>query len=243
MVDFGKGCLPRESKVGDGAFPVFKDEWLILPKDWQFYDEVSLVPHVKHIINQARQGSCNPAMSCGVTSLVRNMAGLDDIVFAQAGLYAFDRILDSGELVPRRSDSGMALDTSLKLLQKVGCSPKEWNGKPWINQYDWQGYRVGNWPSNWREVASRFTMKEWYDCPTLEHIISARCLGVPVGYGCKGHAVARIAKDKDLNSWDYSWGDNGIGEWATYREIEKQIAMYGAWAYITTNDPPNDGDI
>ena len=245
MAEKGKGCLPRVCKVGDGTFPVFRAEWLIPPKDWPKYDDVTLVPHVYHIINQASQGSCCAAMGSGVTCLVREIAGLDRIVFAQAGLYAFDGITSSGELIARRRDSGMALDTCLQLMEQVGCSPLEWKGGRWIDQYDWQGYRRGNWPDNWRAIAARFRVVkgEWWDCPTLEHLVSARSRGFPVGYGCKGHAVARIGKDKDLNSWDYDWGDNGIGQWASYSEIDREIGMYGAWAYRAAIDPTNDGDV
>jgi len=245
MSEKGRGCLPRISKVGDGTFRVFKSEWLIPPKDWSKYDDVTLVPFVWHIINQSSQGSCNPSMCGGVTALKREEMGLNQIIFAQAGLYAFEGITSSGELIPRRRDDGMSLDTSLQLLQEVGCSPTEWEGKPWIDQYDWQGYRHGNWPDNWRDVANRFRVSkgEWWDLPDWEHFQSARSAGFPIGYGSKGHAVARIAKGLDLNSWGDDWGNNGVGQWASDAELKRDIGRYGAWAYRAATDPTDDGDV
>jgi hypothetical protein len=243
MAEKGRGCLPRESTVGDGTFPVFESKWLVPPNRWPQYDRITLRPHVHHVIDQSSQGSCNPCASGGAAMIVRAVMGLDRVVFAQAGLYAFEGITSDGRLISRRSDSGMSLQTSLQLMQEVGCSPTVWEGRPWIGQYDYKGYSRGQWPKNWREIASRFKMAEWYDLPDWDHFQSARCLGLPIVYGCKGHAVVRIEPGIDLNSWGTDWGDRGIGQWATDREIQKDLPRYGAWANLAMYDPPADGDV
>ena len=79
--------------------------------------------------------------------------------------------------------------------------------------------------------------------PTWQHFSSAWRSGFGILYGCKGHAVVRIGLDIDLNSWGSDWGDKGVGQWATDREIQRELSWYGAWALRLVTDPTGDGDV
>lgn len=237
------GCLPRTTKVGDGTFPIYGDPGtgtppLIDESDWKQYEHITLEPLRWHTIDQARQGSCCASMGAGITMLGRAMAGLSPRVLSQASLYAFDGIDSRGNLIPRRADNGMAIDTCWALLRKIGVAPVSI-----IDQYDWEGYRRGRWPDGWQRDSAENILLEAWDCPAFEHIVSANCAGFPVGYGCKGHAVVRIGWDKDLNSWGLNWGNKGVGRWATRREIERDLPRYGAWAYRVSTDATADADL
>lgn len=237
------GCLPRVSKVRDGTFRVFGDPGtdtppLIPESQWKDYRHITLESCHWHTIDQAQQGSCCAAMGSGIIILGRELAGLTPKVMSQASLYAFDGIERNGNLIPRRSDNGMAIDTCWALLEKIGVAPVDV-----IAQYDWEGFLRGRWQEDWRDHSAKNRMLEVWDCPSYKHIVSANILGFPVGYGCKGHAVIRIGWEKDLNSWGPGWGNNGVGRWATRREIEASIGSYGAWAFRVVTDPTDDGDL
>jgi len=231
------GCLPRQSKVGDGTFRIFGEDGT--PKtpreNWENWKQNTMEHLVWHVIDQASQGSCCASAGCGTTMLGREFAGLDRVVLSQASVYAFDGITSGGEPIPRRYDNGMAIDTCLQLLTKIGACPTSV-----ISQYDWQGYRAGRWPENWREIALRYRILEALDCPTYDRAMEAVTTGFPVLYGAKGHAIVRVVWDKDLNSWGKDWGKNGIGVWATAVEMKRSIPSYGAWALRVTIDPTDD---
>jgi len=162
---------------------------------------------------------------------LREILGLDRIVLAQSSLYGPG---NGGR------DQGMPIDTCLQILKTQGALSVDV-----IDQYDWQGYWRKTWPDEWQVKAKRVRVLEWRDCPTLQHALSAVCDGYPVLYGSKGHAVVRIANDKDKNSWRADWGEfgDGIGLWATRKEMERDIPDYGAWAACSVTDPSGDGDI
>ena len=231
MAEHYRGCLPRTTKVGDGTFRVVPDDYLIDRKDWEKYPQ-TLHQHVWHIINQGRQNSCCACMGVGGLMLCREKQGLDKVILSQAVPYHFG---NGGH------DGGMAIDTCLQMLLKYGTVPISV-----VDQYDWQRR---NWPNNWEEIAENYKIFEAMDCPTYEHAVSMVLRGHPVMYGAKGHAVVRIGCSlftpiPDLNSWDRSWGIDGLGTWATEDELKRGIErQYGAWALRYATDPPNDGDL
>ena len=226
------GCLPRISKPGDGTFPVYGSDGTPPVIDRSLWDSIKDPideSFIWHIINQGNQGSCCASAGAGVMMLVREMMGLERIVISQASLYGQG---NGGR------DSGMAIDTCLKILMEVGATPIGV-----IDQYDWQGFNAGTWPENWREIAKRLRVKEAWDCTTLDHVVSANKLGFPVLYGSKGHAVVRFKRRKDLNSWGETWKENGMGEWVSERTLASEIPMYGAWALRVAVDPIDDNDL
>ena len=226
------GCLSRTTKAGKSRFRVYGTDGTPPVIDRSLWDSIKdpIDPSlVWHIINQANQGSCCAAAGCGIMMLIREIAGLKQVVLSQASLYGQG---NGGR------DSGMAIDTCLDILMDVGACPVDL-----IDQYDWQGFRKGTWPDNWKEIAKRFRGLEAWDCPTLDHVVSANKLGFPVLYGAKGHAVVRIGRNLDINSWDYSWGDNGLGQWVSEKVLASEIRGYGAWALRFAIDPIDDGDL
>jgi len=225
------GCLPRESKPGDGTFRVVPDDWLIPEKDWKTYHANNLIPYVWHVINQGRQNSCCACAGAGIVMLARERQGLDRVLLSQAVPYHFG---NGGR------DGGMAIDTCLRELLKHGTCPADV-----VDPYDW---RRSHWPSEWEEIGELYKPFEWMDCPTYEHAGSMLAHGHPVIYGAMGHAVVRVANGMftdtpDLNSWP-DWQEKGLGRWATEREFRRGIeGGYGAWALRYAVDPPNDGDL
>jgi len=232
--EFVVGCLPRTSKVGDGEFKVLGEDSdspikVLTSRERDKLEDPDIISFIWHVINQANQGSCCGAAACGLVMLLRAMAGLKKLIMSQASLYGQG---NGGR------DQGMAIDTCLRKLSTVGACPTSV-----IEQYDWHGFRRKTWMDGWEKVAAKYRIMEWWDCPTYDHIATANKYGMPVIYGAKGHAVCRLKPRKDLNSWDYSWGDNGVGEWATVREMKYDVPRYGAWAGRVMFDPPGDGDV
>lgn len=228
-----KGCLPRTTKVGDGTFKVFGDPGtppLVPPSEWEKWKDTSFRSHVWHKINQSRQNSCTGCACAGVMTTYREVRRLPRIIFSQASIYGFE----DATLTPRRRDNGMNIDAALQILQKVGiCSVDV------IGQYDWQGYGRGTWPADWEKHAAWGRIVEAWDCPTGEHIVSAIMRGFPVVYGAMGHAVYRIGWRLDANSWP-DWADQGIGQWASDRELDDGAKHYGAWALRVVTHPTED---
>ncbi len=221
------GCLPRTTKVGDGTFKVFKPD--DCPRASSVMISAISVSLIWHIINQSSQGSCCGCMGIGLMMLIREMMGLIRIVLSQASLYGQG---NGGR------DQGMAIDRCLRLATEIGACPIDV-----IDQYDWQGFHRRTWPPDWKIVAKQFRILEAEDCASLADMNAANELGYPVGYGSKGHAVIRIAPGLDINSWDYSWGNRGIGQWASDREIERDLPRYGAWVLRQMVDPLDDSDL
>jgi len=224
------GCLPREvSAPGDGMFPIYGEVPQTPPLlSWDEIEAAGtdLSEHFRwHTINQNPQNSCCAAMGCHITMGIREiLGGHKRVVLSQASLYGPG---NGGR------DAGMPIDSCLKMLQTQGaCTVSV------IDQYDWKGFWRDKWPDGWEQEAAFFKALEAFDCPTLQHMQSAVASGWPVGYGCKGHAVVRIARHKDKNSWGPDWGEHGdgIGQWATDREIERDITRYGAWALRVVTD-------
>lgn len=241
------GCMPRISRCGDGTFPVVSEKWRIDEKHWgdAKYKEVAnrLKALIWHVINQGSQGSCTMCGTLGALKIARRFSGLDDIVFSQGSLYAYDSIGSNGEPNLRSSDNGTAIDQGLAVLRVIGACPAKIDGKTYIDQYDWQGLRRGNWPADHRRVAALNRALKWVDVPDAHLAISLTKHGIPVVYGANGHCVVRVTEDEDLNSWDYDWGTNGIGQWVNRRGLESGIRQYGAWALLTSTDPLYDGDV
>jgi len=242
-----RGCLPRTTKVGDGTFRVFGDPGtdteLIPESDYDKWSPTNnLLPYHWHTIDQGPQGTCCKCAGIGAVMLSREQAGQKRVVLSQA-FYAFDGIDSRGELIPRRSDNGMAIDTCLQLLQLIGAPPASV-----IDPMDWQGYRRGRWPEDWREQAAPFKLLEAFDAPTLRHCYSGVFKGFPAVYGAAGHAVIMMGRKPkgehyDLNSHGRDWKDDGIGQWRSDRETERGIRTYGAWILRVATDPTNDGDL
>lgn len=230
------GCRPREiSKPGDGTFKVYGETDgtpPLLTWDQINVSTTDLSPFIDwHTIDQGPQGSCSGAADSHICMTIRELVGLQRVIFAQAGTYGPG---NGGR------DGGMAIDVGLQILTRQGAVPATL-----IDPLDWRGFWRETWPDDLPEVAKRYRVLEAWDCPSLQHMMSAVASGWPVKYGAMGHAVVRIARHKDKNSWGRDWGHygNGIGLWANDRELERGIREYGAWALRVMTDPTGDGDV
>ncbi len=235
--DYIQGCLPRVTQPGENPrLKVMGTDGTPGPVDPKAPDVIDRA-YVKSIINQGQQGSCCGCAGVGAVMLIRAMQGLPHVLLSQASLYGRG---NGGR------DQGMAIDTCLALLMEEdssgnpvgGCCPADL-----IDPMDWQGFRRGTWPTDWRVTAVRFRIVEAYDCQTMDHIRACYKRGFPVVYGAEGHAVIRIGDDDDVNSWGKNWGSNGIGQWVSERTLERSIPMYGAWGLRVAIDPLSDSDL
>jgi len=77
----------------------------------------------------------------------------------------------------------------------------------------------------------------------MQHVKSAYKCGLPVCYGANGHAVVRIGDGLDINSWDRSWGQNGLGTWVSEATLARELPRYGAFVPYIVADPDDDGDL
>jgi hypothetical protein len=226
---FKEGCLPRVTKPGD--LPMLH----VMGTDGTPGPIVGNEPDVidprfvKSIIDQGQQGSCCGCMWIGLLMLVRAMMGLPHILLSQASVYGPG---NGGR------DGGMAIDTGFRMVQETGACPAAI-----IDPFDWRGFWTNSWPSDWLKIAANYMGLEGFDCLSYDHFRRCYKRGIPVGYGCKGHAVIRFRDELDINSWGKDWGDKGLGQWATEREIEQAISMYGAVGFRVINDPIGEHDL
>lgn len=222
-----EGCLPRKDPPGTHAcLKVMGTDGIPGPVP-DGTPDVIVRSFIKAIINQAQQGSCCGSAYCAAGMVSRAMQGLPHILFAQSSIYGPG---NGGR------DQGMSIDTGFKVLFDQGALPADY-----IDQYDWKGYWNKTWPSDYKKVAANYRAIEGFDCRTYDDIVSCNKRGIPVVYGCKGHAVVRVWDGIDINSWGTGWGDRGIGQWATRREVEQSIDGYGAVGVRVMRDTTSDG--
>ncbi len=241
------GCLPRETKCGEGAFPVWGTDGRcpVLPKDllreFLAEDKSLLLPYHWHTVNQARQNSCTAADLCNIMMLHREIEGKNRYVLSQASLYAYDGITihDDGSftLHKRRSDTGMNLEVAMLIAQVSGLGPRfrsavgsPGDDIPYIDQHDWQ---QRDWPDDVVKVSAAFRLGEAWDIPDYWAMLSAVKLGFGVARGMSNHCVGQVHPRLVLGSWEgYGEGNNGLHEWGTTeREINGGINQFGAWAF------------
>ncbi len=242
------GCLPRETRLGEGAFPVWGTDGNtpVLSRDViAAATDGMLLNYHWHTINQSRQSSCTPSSLGNSMMLRREIEGKPRVVLSQASIYAFDGITihDDGTytLHTRRSDGGMNLEVAMLIAEVRGMAPRfRQDGTPYVKQYD---YDQDNWPDDVVEVSASYRLGEAWDVPDYWAMQSALALGYAVCRGMDNHAVLQIKKDFVLGSWeDYGTGNNGLHEWGTSeREVNRGIATFGAWAFRCT--APSDATI
>ncbi len=247
------GCLPRFTKCGEGAFPVWgtSGRCPILPKSLlrEFIEEdrSPLLNYHWHTIDQSRQSSCTASDLGNLMMLCREFEGKPRRVLSQASIYAYDGITihEDGSYTAhtRRSDTGMNLEVAMLLAQVQGMAPR-WRGsvagEPYVEQYDWQ---QRDWPDDFAEVSAEFRLGEAWDVPDYWSMLSAVKLGYGVARGMDNHCVGQVHPRLVLGSWEsYGEGKNGLHEWGTSeREINRGIEHYGAWAFRCT--APSDSPV
>ncbi len=213
------GCLPRETKVGDGAFRIVgedPDVPLVPQDEWKDVDlDIAWMT-----MNQGPQNSCASAMTVGAIMHAREMAGLPRVQLSQASIYRF---VNGGR------DMGSGIDRNLIQAQEVGCVPVDV-----IDQYDWRGK---DWPANWKDIAKDYRITEAFDAPSYAHCVSGlqkgHIFGVGIAWGGGGHAILGVGYRKRdgaikiRNSHGAGYGTNGA-EWLPKSRFAG-ITSYGAW--------------
>jgi hypothetical protein len=237
------GCLRRVTKPGV-LIPLLEDDWLVPEPFWRERCE-AIGPIMRQRAidtpwnDQGYVGSCTTAMSCHGVNMANAEEDEDIVKLAEATLYAWDGIRSDGSLIPRRSDNGMALDTALLLLRKIGIAPADSTGKNGIPQRDWQRR---NWPDNWRALAAENIVTEWRDASRgMQYVMGALSNGLPIGHGYNGHARliiqalfastgTRPTKFLCKNSHD------DVPNWheLSWRQVEIGLPQYGAFIPIVT---------
>jgi hypothetical protein len=200
----GHGCLVPTVQTPEAIVPLLSEnDWLsdreIDERCRQLKGIVLGRAEVTPWIYQGNQGSCLPS-TVGHACMDRNAEeGEKVVLLSQATLYAWDGIGSNGELIPRRSDSGMALITGIRLLEAIGMAP--------ASVIDPMDYRRQDWPPDWRDHASPNRLLEWKRLPSLQAIKTAIAQPVPVLHGYGGHARCPVWWDPDekkfhcKNSW------------------------------------------
>ncbi len=247
-----RGCLPRETKCGEGAFPVWGTDGRCpvldksLLREFIAEDKSLLLPYHWHTVNQGRQNSCTASDLANLMMLCREMEGKPREVLSQASLYAYDGITihDDGTytLHKRRSDNGMNLEVAMLISQVRGLAPRlrDASSGSYVAQYDWQ---QNDWPDDVAEVSAGFRLGEAWDIPDYWAMLSAVKLCYGVARGMAGHCVGQVHPRLVLGTWeDYGEGNNGLHEWGTSeREINAGINQFGAWAFRCT--APHDAEL
>ena len=258
------GCLPRQTKPSRGPFAAWGTDGSTPILDWDAINEYPAEGlHNCHWWTPDQNGTngCTTGMGVNTITLLREKEGKPRVKFAMSSLYQWDGITINGDgsytLHPRRSDSGMELETMFLILQFQGVAPAEIDGVKYIDDLDWQGGHKGRWPGDWREQASKYRLSsEVWDVLSSEAVLSGVVLGNPVGRGQDVHAVCQIDKEDVLGSYGEDYGNKGHGtvggihSWGDLttatgrRRVDAGIAYYGGFcprATLPEDAPPSEG--
>jgi len=261
------GCLPRETKCGEGPFPVYGTDGETPIYDWDTINKWHGTDlHNYHWWTPDQDGTngCTTGMGVNVITLLRAMENKPRVKLAMAGLYCWEGISivkdgdrDVFQLHPRTSDDGMNLETMFLILQLQGVPPAEIDGEPYVDPLDWQGRARGRWPGDWRQEAAKYRLSnELWDIPDSQGLLSGIIAGFPGGRGQGKHAVCQIDKTDVLGSYGEKYGHKGHGEvggiheWgdtstaAGRRAVDAGIDYYGAFcgrATLPENADPYEG--
>lgn len=263
-----RGCRkkPREywGTIGKEC-PIWEETYreFVIPKgEWNdLYEEMQ--PNFArnacgYTYDQNGYGTCTSNQcSQGIAYLWNSQFGHDlRITPAPPSMYGFCASGgNSGSSVScnlkRARDHGVLLinnSQNKKILNALGLDPShvcdavQWNA----------GKRLPD--SYYRETASQFKIEEYYECGSVEAMISAVFAGFTVGYGRSGHSIIGVEPHKKDGQWGLryhnSWGNwgetvNGLSGYGFDSEsyLKRARAAYGAYAYIDLIDPDNLGDL
>ena len=234
------GCLPRLSFPGQ-HLPILGefDSPPLVPRP-QMRD-VDLSPMDAPVVHQGNQNSCTAASFVTAYRHARAVAGLSTVDLAWSTLYG---PANAGR------DSGSPLDVVIAQLMRVGVCPTHVGGDPYIDPFDWQGFYNGSWPNHWIDVAKGYRLLEAWDCPSVDHLLSALHAGCvcPTGVfwpGGGGHCVSVVGWDnaarkaKIQNSWGPSWAENGYG-WISEKMLQQGLPYFGSFAVRVPTIAPVD---
>jgi hypothetical protein len=183
---------------------------------------------VTRIYDQRNEGSCVANACSQACEIVQaQQVGRENVVHLSAiSLY---------KRIGRSPNSGAMVDDGLEEMAERGVLPldnpenrakfgdKVMPNTGWSTKY----------PSDWEATAKRFRAAEWFIVDSVNELVSALLLQMPVVVGRQGHSIAYTRPmyrngplvAKYANSWG-NWGDNGFG----YDSLS-QIRQSANWAF------------
>jgi hypothetical protein len=212
-----------------GFFGDIKDVDIIPEEDWEAYLEEGLEQDSKYglgveynsqvsLYDQNGYGSCAAEGVCGLTETMRDVAGLDHVLFNPLGTY---HTTGGGR------DNGSSLIANMNFVRRFGCFPEAVHPRS-------KGYRAK--PSGAAyEAAMPYRIDEFYEIRNQIEFGSALLQRFGVYAGYSGHAwfaprLMNRSQIKWRNSWGTSWGDRGYG----ILNFSRVMWGYGCYAVRTT---------
>ena len=163
-------------------------------------------------------GSCGPEGICGLTETMRDVAGLDHVLFNPLGTY---HTTGGGQ------DRGSSLIANMRFARTYGNFPEA----IWPRS---KGYRTR--PSGEAyEAALPYRIDEFYEISNRIEFGSALLQRFGVYAGYSGHAwfTVRLMNRLQIkwrNSWGTGWGERGYG----ILNFSRVMWSYGCYAVRTT---------
>ncbi len=218
------GCRPRISQAGEWC-PMASERIKIIPEnEWSDIladpNRVDLRTAVFDILDQDGVGSCATEATAGAIMATGSFAGRPTEILNPWAMY---RVVSGG------IDRGSNIDTCLAYARENGIPPERLHPRN-------LGWRAK--PSD-EAVAAALENRivEFYDIQNKTEFGSALLQGFAVVYGRRGHALCGLwlASLREFvfgNSWDESWGNNGMGQ----ESLSGINWGYGAFAVRTLTD-------
>lgn len=204
LVPHGKktGCLPRVSGLGEWC-PLAAERIPLIPRDeWpDLMEKVRNSQLCYHVMDQNGVGSCAAEACTGALMLARELEGQERVILNPWYLYHYS---SGGE------DKGSSIDENLRLARERGIASQA----VWPRSKGWRATPT----AEANEDAARHTIEEFYDCTSVDELVSGILSGFVAEFGYNprgGHAVVAcdtlsMSTFKFLNSWG-NWGDKGFG--------------------------------
>lgn len=201
---FPTGCNPRTSRYGEICGKL-EDNIDVITKADDFQEHIN-TPNEETLLRcvwsiyRQRVGSCATNSSSGAMKLVREFNGLPRVELSAESMYVFT---GGGR------DRGSSIDENLRHLQTTGVLPMElwpqdehrWNDKPPKSLLDAE--------------ACKYRISEFFDISTIEEVMSALVLNMPVVFGWQSHScvllkLINMTSAYYLNSWGKGWSQTGM---------------------------------
>ena len=202
---------------------------IVPEEDWEAYLEEGLqqdpefglgveVNSQDSLYDQNGFGSCAAEGVCGLTETMRDVAGLDHVLFNPLGTY---HTTGGGR------DNGSSLIANMRFAREFGCFPESVHPRS-------LGYRVRPDGAAY-EAALPYRIDEFYEVSNRLEFGSALMQRFGVYAGYSGHAwfTVRLMNKLQIkwrNSWGTSWGDRGYG----ILNFSRVQWSYGCYAVRTT---------